>query len=126
MMGRIKQYIEIGNKKYWALFDSGARNTYVTQEVAENLPVFKLPQTNPVALGGKVHTISEDCRLHCKIQGYNIVDEAFIINGIGTDEEGKKIDIFIGALTMQRWGIILIPEKENIDMSHYPKEFIEF
>jgi len=27
---------------------------------------------------------------------------------------------------MLQWGIVLVPEKEDIDMSHYPKEFVEF
>jgi len=125
-MGRIRQYIEIGEKKYWTLFDSGARNTYVIKEVALNLPTFKLLGTNPVALGGKVHTINENCLLSCKIKGYNISDHAFVLDSIGIDEEKKPIEVLIGSLLMQRWGIALIPEKEDIDLSNYPKEFVEF
>jgi len=125
-MGRIKQYIDIGEKKFWALFDTGARNTYLTKEVAANLQTFIMPDTNPVALGGKVHTLREDCRLLCKINGHQIIDTAFVLDGIGIDEDGKPIEILIGALLMQRWGIICVPEKETIDMSHYPNEFVEF
>ena len=125
-MGRIKQYIDVGNQRHWALFDSGARNTYLTKAAAANLQTFESPKINPVALGGKVHTIKEDCRLVCKINGYDIIDTAFVLDSIGIDEEGKTIEVLIGALLMQRWGIILIPEKEEIDMSHYPNEFVEF
>jgi len=32
----------------------------------------------------------------------------------------------IGALTMQEWGIKLDLEGEKLDMTHYPKEFVEF
>ena len=125
-MGRIKQYIEIGENKYWAMFDTGARNTYVTPGVSSQLPTFDLPVSNPVSLGGKVHSINKVINLQCKIKGYHVNTNAFVIDEIGEDENGKKIDMLIGALLMQQWGIIPVPEKEDIDMSHYPKEFVEF
>ena len=77
-MGRIKQNIEIGEKKYRALFDTGARNTYVTKEVALVLPTFELVVSNPVSLGGTTHRITRDCRLECTIKGYNVKSHAFI------------------------------------------------
>ncbi|OFY63535.1 MAG: hypothetical protein A3H98_08450 [Bacteroidetes bacterium RIFCSPLOWO2_02_FULL_36_8] len=125
-MGRIKQNIEIRNKKYWALFDTGARNTYITQNLSAELPTSEFRVTNPISLGGKTHTIKKVCLLDCKIKGLNVNTNAFVLDEIGNDEDGKKIDVLIGALLMQQWGIIPIPEKEDIDMSHYPKEFVEF
>jgi len=125
-MGRIRQYIEVGDKEHWTLFDSGARNTYVTKEVAANLPRFQLDTPNQVALGGKVHYVNEDCRLVCKIKGYQIRANVLVLDSIGKDDDGKPIEVLIGALTMQNWGIALIPEKEDIDLSNYPKEFVEF
>ena len=88
-MGRIKQYIEVGEKKFWALFDTSARNTYVTAEVSSILPTSKFESLNPVSLGGKTHILDKVSQ-------------------------------------MQQWGIVCVPEKEDIDMSHYPKEFVEF
>ena len=81
-MGRIRQYIDVGNQKHWALFDSGARNTYVTKEVAANLPRFQLSKPNPVALGGKIHHVNEDCRLVCKIKGYEIRANVLVLDSI--------------------------------------------
>jgi hypothetical protein len=36
-MGRIRQAILADGRTYWTLFDTGARNTYVTPPVAEAL-----------------------------------------------------------------------------------------
>lgn len=58
-MGRIKKYIDVWKYKYWTLFDIGARNTYIIQQVAETLPTFDLPKLNPVLLGGKVHNVTK-------------------------------------------------------------------
>ncbi|MBM3301809.1 MAG: hypothetical protein FJY85_17895, partial [Deltaproteobacteria bacterium] len=41
------------------------------------------------------------------------------------DDDGCPIDILLGALAMQKWGIRLIPEEERLDLSHYPEEFTE-
>ena len=49
-----------------------------------------------------------------------------VLEKIGTDKEGKRIEILIGALTMQEWGIRPILDEERVDMTHYSKEFIEF
>jgi hypothetical protein len=45
---------------------------------------------------------------------------------IRTDEDGKAIEILIGALATQHWGIRPVPEEEKLDLSHYPDEFVEF
>ena len=42
------------------------------------------------------------------------------------DEEGKPIEVLFGALAMKQWGIRLNPAEEKLDLSHYPKEFVEF
>jgi len=125
-MGRIRKNIEVSGKNYWTLFDSGARNTYVTPGVADLLHTYDLPSINPVSLGGKVHHLNKGCTLICKIEGYDVTDDARVLDKIGYDDDKKEIDILLGALTMQRWGIVPVPEKEDIDMSHYPKEFVEF
>lgn len=89
-------------------------------------PAYELNYSNPVAIGCKTHSIKRVCLLQCKIKGFNVNTNAFVLDEIGINEEGKKIDILIGALLMQQWGIVPVPEKEDIDMSHYPKEFVEF
>jgi hypothetical protein len=125
-MARVRENIKIANKNYWALFDGGARNTYVTNNVANLLSKFKLSMSEPVALGDKMHKIKEGCTLTCKIQGLPIWTHARIIEKIEKDEEEKEIQVLIGALTMQEWGIKLDLEREKLDMTNYPKEFVEF
>jgi hypothetical protein len=125
-MGRVRANINIAGKNYWALFDTGARNTYVTEEVAKNLLTCESKHTEPVSLGGRVHSVTKNCFFECFIEGLPIKTHARVLNEIGADEDGKKIEILIGALTMQEWGITPIPAEERLDMSRYPKEFVEF
>jgi len=49
-----------------------------------------------------------------------------VIDEIGPDEDGRPIEILFGALAMQQWGIRPVPDEEDLDLSHYPKEFLEF
>ncbi len=126
MMGRVRANIVINGKEYWALFDTGSRNTYVVPEVAKNLITFDIPYEEKVSLGGKVHTIKKECILICFIEGLPIRTRARIIERLGKDEEGKEIKVLIGALTMQEWGIRPLPDEEKLDLSNYPKEFVEY
>ncbi len=125
-MGGVKEEIEINGKKFWTLFDSGAKNTYVTEKIAKLLPTFDLKVEQPVALGGEIQKVKMYCNLECKIQGLPILTHARVLKKIGEDEDGKEIEVLIGALTMQEWGIRPIPDEERLDMTHYPKEFVEF
>ena len=91
-MGRIRTDIKIGDETYWTLFDSGARNTYIVEEVAAKLTTFDLPKPNPVSLGGKMHNVVKGCSLICKVEGYDMVTHARVLEEIGQDEEEKKKD----------------------------------
>ena len=64
--------------------------------------------------------------LEADIEGHRISTHAMVVDDIGTDEEGKSIEILFGALAMQQWGIRPVPDEEKLDMSHYSKEFLEF
>ncbi len=125
-MGRIRENITIDGRNYWTLFDSGSRNNYIIQSTAGELPIFSYKVLQKVHIGGKQHKISQDCRIDCKIQGKEVVGLARVIDHMGNDEEGKEIEILIGALTMQEWGIRLDLPAEKLDLSLYPKEFLEF
>lgn len=125
-MGRIRCEIEMNGRKCWTLFDSGARNTYVTEDITKSLNVIKIPKTVSVALGGKSHKISETCTLIGYIEGKMFFTTAGVIDEIGEDEERKTIDILFGALAMQQWGIRLLVDDEKLDLTNFPKEFLEF
>ena len=125
-MGRIRQMIRVDGRDAWTLFDSGARNTYVVPEVAALLATTKLRRPTHSPLGGETKMSTVAAVLVGEIEGKAFHTEAMVIDRIGTDEQGKPIEILFGALAMQQWGIRLVPETETLDLSHYPSEFLEF
>lgn len=125
-MGRIRQMVNVQGRNVWTLFDSGARNTYITREVAAQLAITSLPHPTYTKLGGETKVSSEAAVLVGEIDGKPFHTEAMVIDRIGDDEEEKAIEVLFGSLAMQQWGIRLIPEIEKLDLSHYPTEFTEF
>jgi hypothetical protein len=125
-MGRIYRPFVVGKNKFHCLFDSGARNTFVTPRVAASLHREKLARPHRSALGGKISRISEACILAGTIERRSVETMALVIPAIGEDEMGREIDILFGALAMQQWSIRLVLDEERLDMSHYPTTFVEF
>lgn len=66
------------------------------------------------------------CMFEALIKGKYIDLEAYIVDKPGMDEEKGEVEMLFGALMTQKWGIRPIPDEEKLDLSHYPKEFIEF
>jgi hypothetical protein len=77
-------------------------------------------------LGGGYKEAKKMALLEALVEGHRIATHALVIDNIGNDEDGTPIEILLGALAMQQWGIRLIPEQEKLDLTHYPKEFVEF
>ena len=125
-MGRIRTVVVVAGRTFWALFDTGARNSCVVEDVASLLPTFPLDVAEPVALAGRVHHVDKECRLSCLVEGLPIRAHARVLAEIGPDDQGKRIEIPFGALAMQEWGIVPVPREERLDMTHYPREFVEF
>jgi hypothetical protein len=125
-MGRIREYIRVNGKKFWTLFDSGARNTYIVPAVAAHLKTTKLPKAFRSSLGGGVKKATEGAFLTAEVEGHKLFTNAMVIDDIGNDEDARPIQVLFGALAMQQWGIRLVPEEERLDLTHYPKEFVEF
>ncbi len=125
-MGRIKQPIKVDGRDCWTLFDTGARNTYVTSTVAKGLKTSVKPRTIRTALGGEIKETNTAAILEAEIEGHPISTHALVIDEIGNDENGTPIEILFGALAMQQWGIRPVPDEERLDLSHYPQEFVEF
>jgi starvation-inducible outer membrane lipoprotein len=125
-MGRVRAEVVVNGRNCWTLFDTGARNTYVVQDLTSVLPTFELERVELVSLGGKVHKVTKECRLTCLVEGLPVRTLARVLEEIGEDEEGRRIEILFGALTMQEWGIRPIPDEERLDMTHYPREFVEY
>lgn len=118
--------ILVDGRECWTLFDTGARNTYVVPSVAQILKTAPTPGTIRTALGGAVRETNTAALLEARVQGRPISAHALVIDEIGRDEEGTRIEILFGALAMQQWGIRPVPDEERLDLSHYPEEFVEF
>ena len=125
-MGRIRQMIKVDGRDCWTLFDTGARNTYVTAGVASLLTTTETRRPFRSAPGGTVKETTKTAILEAEVEGRRISTHAMVIDEIGEDEEGTSIDILFGALAMQQWGIRPIPDEEKLDLTHYPEEFLEF
>lgn len=125
-MGRIRKMIKVEGRECWTLFDSGSRNTYVVPEVGAMLTTSRFEIPFRSALGGEIKESKATAILEAEIEGRRVSTHAMVIERIGQDEDGTPIEILFGALAMQQWGIRLIPEQEKLDLSHYPKEFLEF
>jgi hypothetical protein len=125
-VGRIRQLIKVDGHECWTLFDTGARNTYVTSSVAKVLTTAPMARAFRTALGGEVKETSTSAILEAEIEGHLIATHALVLEEIGKDENGTPIEVLFGALAMQQWGIRPIPDEERLDLSHYPDEFVEF
>lgn len=125
-MGRVREHIRINGRKCWTLFDTGARNTYIVPSVASLLVTKKLAKPFRASLGGGSKKAATAALLEAQVQGHKILTNAMVIDAIGNDEDGKPIEVLFGALAMQQWGIRPIPDEERLDLTHYPKEFVEF
>ena len=125
-MGRIRQMINVHGRETWTLFDTGARNTYIVPAAASVLTTSELARPIRSALGGAVRETTWTALLEAEVEGLPISTHAMVIDHIGQDDDGKPIEFLFGALAMQQWGIRLVPEQEKLDLSHYPREFVEF
>jgi hypothetical protein len=118
--------ISVRGRDAWTLFDSGARNTYIIPDVAARLSTTALPRPTYTKLAGETKSSSQAAVLVGEVDGKLFHTEAMVIDHIGTDEDGKTIEVLFGALAMQQWGIRLAPAQEKLDMSHYADEFVEY
>lgn len=126
MRGHVREEIDVGGRRCWTMFDTGARNTYVDRTVAALLTTSPADAPVRTGLGGHIREAKEVAVLQAKIEGRPISTHAFVLDEIGKDEDGKAIEVLFGALAMQQWGIRPITDEERLDLSHFPTEFIEF
>ena len=125
-MGRITREIDVGGRRFWTMFDTGSKNTYVLSAVADAAGGRTPVQPRGVGLGGRAHSLTEGCYLKAIIEGHSVEGDAYVIDALGHDDHGRPIDVLIGALLMQKWCIRLVPDEERLDFTYYPHEFQEF
>jgi hypothetical protein len=125
-MGSVREMIKIDGREFWTLFDTGARNTYVVPSVAALLTTSQSPHLIRTAIGGEIKQTNQRALLEAEVEGHPISTHALVVDDIGRDEDGRPIEILFGALAMQQWGIRPVPDEDRLDLTHYPKEFVEF
>jgi len=124
-MARAFRYIKIEGKDAFVLFDTGSLRSYIRKELASGVRWRTKPFT--VGIGGYSFKIDEACVLNCEIEGLEFDIEAHPVEGLGADERGRRIDAVIGAIGMEKWGLIPDPRTGAIDLTTLRKrEFIEF
>jgi len=124
-MGRVREMMKVGGQEYRTLFDTGVRSTYVVHAVVNKLPTMQTPHPIRTVLGGRVKMTWRTALLQAEVQGHLVSTHALVVDEIGKDEDGRRIEILFGALAMRQWGIRPIPDEERLDLSHYPEEFVE-
>jgi hypothetical protein len=125
-VGRIREMIMVDGRECRTLFDTGARGTYVVPGVADMLLASETHHPIRTGLGGSVKEVKKRALLEAEVGGRFISTNAMAVDEIGTDEDGRPIEILFAALAMQQWEIRLAPDEEKLDLSHYSDEFVEF
>ena len=106
-MGRIRLELDVDGKKCWALFDSGARNSCITAETAAGLSLLPVKGIRKSSLGGREHQVTHVCHVPTNLEGHALEIPTSVVDEIGPDENGRRIDILLGALAMQQWNVKL-------------------
>jgi Aspartyl protease len=125
-MAGIFKEIEIEGQPATALFDTGATYTYVRSSLIPDVPATSVDPPVRVVLGGKAIEIRELCFVTGKIEGLGFIGDAVPVDDLGR-ANGHKLDVIIGALTMERWEIRLDPKNGELDLEGLRRrEFIEY
>ena len=131
-MGIIVRSIMFDGIKKKALFDSGSVTSYITEEALPECAVCIPIKPVDVSLGGRHHNITKRCIVPGKLNETPFEFDAFVIDKLGKvldtkKKEKIKLDILIGATTMEEWGIYLNPKTQSLDLSGLKKrEFVSF
>ena len=123
-MARTFREMEIEGRSAFVLFDMGSLRSYVQKEFMSKIMWKTIPLR--VGLGGRYFEVDEACTLNCAIDGLGFDIEAHPVGDLG-EERGRRIDAIIGALAMEKWGLIPNPKTGEIDLTVLRKrEFIEY
>jgi len=112
-MARVCEMLKVNGRDYWTLFDTEVCSTYVVHAVLEKLPTMETPHPIRTTLGGRVKMTWRTALLQAEVQGHLGLDSCLVVDEIGKDEDGRRIEILFGSLAMQQWGIRPIPEEDR-------------
>ena len=123
-MSRIVRQIQVEGRSLNALFDTGPVRPYIT---AGSQPAVTRRSTPiSVAFGGRARRLDDRCDFPAVIDGLEFDITAYVIDELGETEFGR-LDVIIGAPTMEEWWIKLDPHNNELDLSSLRRrEFTEF
>lgn len=113
-MSKALQEVRVGKRTVWALFDSGAGRSYVLRSsVPRRTPRGRDPTPRLVGLGGREHRIRDWRGLVVEADDCSFSFKAYVLDAIGT-EEGRPIELIIGAPVMEEWEIGIRPKGRRL------------
>ncbi len=125
-MGRIFDTLVVGKRRFYTLFDTGAKHSFVSREAARAGKRTEVRGRILVAIGGRRHRIAQVCVIEGTLRKKPVFLQAFVLPEIGDDADGRAIDVIFGVRAMQDFGIRLDPAEECVDMGSYRSTFVEF
>jgi hypothetical protein len=90
------------------------------------LTVTRLKQALRVGIGGSRRSVTQLCVLQGRLQGHPVTLTARVVESLGRDEEGREIDLLVGALFMEEWNIRVDHKRRALDLSRFRREFVEY
>lgn len=101
-METVREMIKMDGREHWTLFDTGLRSTYVVSTVADRLGTIQTPHPIRTALRGSVKEATRTALLQAEVQGHLVSTHAMVVDEIGKDEDGRRIEILFGAPAMRQ------------------------
>ena len=125
---RIYDRIVVNGEPLYTLFDTGARNNYVTRRAARRCGLSAQKLRTPVrtALGGQKTIHRRFVILQGTIQRRPLHLEAYLVDDLGKGDEDAPVDLLFGLLAMEKWGIDPDVRRKRVDLRRFTKEFTEF
>lgn len=125
---RIYDNIAVNGSTLYTLFDTGARNNYITREASTrlNLKLQDIGHTYIAHIGGKTHDIREAVAINGKIHGLPLFLHLYVVDNLGKDKMRNNVDVLFSIESMETWGIELDIEHKKLDLKYFKKEWTEF
>lgn len=129
---RVVKRAKICDEETYVLFDTGAAHSYVRRDLIRGECLLgrirEIPHT--VVLGGKRIRVTEKVAVRCEVDGVSFSIYAVPVDDLGeiTTPSGRvRLGAIIGSLDMERWEIIVIPSRNDVDLSAIRRgEFVEY
>ena len=115
-MSRIVRQIQVEGQTLNAMFDTGAVRSYVARGAQHSTGLIRRATPVTVGLGRRERRLEERCDFAATIEGLDFDITAYVIDE-SVDTEFGRVDVIVGALTMEEWWIKLDPANNEIDLS---------